>query len=66
MRCIRALLSPEDGAKTSIYLASSPELAGTSGKYFSDCKEVAADGASDDLALARALWDKSAQLSQLG
>ena len=27
-------LSPEDGAKTSIYLASSPEVAGISGRYF--------------------------------
>jgi len=59
------MLPPEDGAKTSVYLASSPEVSGVSGKYFSKCKEVAADAMSDDLALARALWDKSAELSNL-
>lgn len=30
--------SPEQGAQTSIYLATSPEVDGVSGKYFSDCK----------------------------
>ena len=32
--------SPEQGARTSIYLASSPEVDGVSGKYFIDCKET--------------------------
>ncbi|HXZ68933.1 MAG TPA: short-chain dehydrogenase, partial [Alphaproteobacteria bacterium] len=60
------LISPEDGSRTSVYLASSTEVAGVSGKYFDECKEVAADTASDDLALARALWEKSAALVKLG
>lgn len=30
--------SPPDGAKTSIYLASSPEAEGVSGKYWDNCK----------------------------
>src|SRR5580698_7042076 len=31
-------ISPEEGAKTIIYLASSPEVAGVSGEYFYQCK----------------------------
>jgi hypothetical protein len=30
--------SPEQGAETSIYLASSPEVKGVSGKYFTDSR----------------------------
>ena len=32
--------SPEKGAETSIYLASSPEVEGISGKYFENCKQT--------------------------
>ena len=32
-------ITPEQGAKTSVYLASSVEVKGVTGKYFSDCKE---------------------------
>jgi hypothetical protein len=59
------MLAPEDGARTSVYLASSPDVAGVSGKYFAACKEVAPDPAAEDRALARALWDKSAELADL-
>lgn len=33
-------LTPEQGARTSVYLASSPEVANISGKYFVDSKCV--------------------------
>lgn len=56
------MLSPEDGAKTSVYLASSREVEGVSGKYFASCKAVAPDPAVTP-ALARALWEKSAALA---
>jgi NAD(P)-dependent dehydrogenase (short-subunit alcohol dehydrogenase family) len=56
------LVTPEDGAKTTIYLASAPEVEGVTGKYFVQCREAAADARTDDAALARALWDKSAEL----
>jgi len=60
------LISPEEGAKTSVYLASSPEVAGVSGKYFDECKDVAADPRTEDASLARALWERSAALVKLG
>uniref|UniRef100_A0A8C8AJ72 Uncharacterized protein n=1 Tax=Otus sunia TaxID=257818 RepID=A0A8C8AJ72_9STRI len=47
------------GAQTSIYLASSPDVEGVSGKYFGDCKEEELlPKAMDDL-VARKLWDIS-------
>ncbi len=32
--------TPENGARTSVYLASSPEVEGISGRYFEKCKPV--------------------------
>ncbi|CAI5769399.1 Uncharacterized protein PODLI_1B020849 [Podarcis lilfordi] len=51
--------TPLEGAQTSIYLASSPEVEGVSGKYFGNCKEEQLlPNAMDDL-VARKLWDIS-------
>ncbi|XP_042747225.1 retinol dehydrogenase 14 [Lagopus leucura] len=51
--------TPLEGAQTSIYLASSPDVEGVSGKYFGDCKEEELlPKAMDDL-VARKLWDIS-------
>lgn len=57
--------SPEKGAATSIYLASSPEVEGVSGKYFSNCKEAKSSKLSHDKQLARRLWDVCSQLTGL-
>ena len=38
------VLTPEKGARTSVYLASSPEVADVSGRYFVKCKEADALG----------------------
>jgi len=55
--------TPQDGAATSIYLAASPAVEGTSGKYFSNCKEARSSAASYDVETARRLWTLSAQLT---
>ena len=52
----------EEGAETTIYLASSPEVAGVSGKYFVDCQPVPSSEASYDEVAARQLWEVSADL----
>ncbi len=62
-----ALLSPfqrrpEQGAQTSIYLASSPELEGATGKYFVDSKPVPSDPASYNRASAERLWQISLEM----
>ncbi len=62
---------PEDladwrrGAQTSLYLASSPAVAGVTGKYFRDEQEAPAARAAEDVALARRLWQVSAGLCGL-
>ncbi|MDX9953210.1 MAG: SDR family oxidoreductase [Anaerolineae bacterium] len=59
-----AFLSPEAGAKTSLYLASSPEVAGVSGKYFVKCKAVPSAPASYDAATAARLWAAALALTE--
>lgn len=60
-------ISVEDGAKCSIYLASSPEVQGMSGKYFNyDLKETRSSDESYDLAVASRLWDVSEKLVAIG
>jgi NAD(P)-dependent dehydrogenase (short-subunit alcohol dehydrogenase family) len=54
--------SPERGAETSIWLCSSPNVAGASGRYYADCKERQAHRRAYDEAAARRLWDESAKL----
>jgi NAD(P)-dependent dehydrogenase (short-subunit alcohol dehydrogenase family) len=56
------MLSPEEGARTLVYLATSPEVAGVTGKYFAKSREVGASPAARDAAAARKLWDASEQL----
>lgn len=67
MRLVLKLLSPvaknvDDGASTSIYLASSREVEGVTGKYFVDSKQVKSDPASYDQAAAERLWDISLEM----
>ena len=57
--------SPTQGAATSIHLASAPELAHVTGRYFADSKEKrSAEGSYDEAAAAR-LWQVSADLVHL-
>ena len=55
-------LTPEEGAKTSIYLATSPEVEGVSGKYFAKCKEKRSNRESYDRDVQRRLWEVSEKL----
>jgi NAD(P)-dependent dehydrogenase (short-subunit alcohol dehydrogenase family) len=57
--------TPEAGAATSIYLASSPEVEGLSGKYFTDGKEARSSKESYDQAIARRLWELSARMTRV-
>lgn len=56
-------LSPEKGAETIVYLASSPEVAGVNGEYFAKCKPAVPSRAAQDDRLAAALWQKSVALT---
>jgi NAD(P)-dependent dehydrogenase (short-subunit alcohol dehydrogenase family) len=54
--------SPERGAVTSIYLASSPEVDGVTGKYFANRRPKSSNRASYDTAAAARLWQTSSDL----
>ncbi len=57
MRLFRfAFISPEQGAQTSIFLATSPKVEGVSGKYFVKCKPAPSSPASYNEAAANRLW----------
>jgi NAD(P)-dependent dehydrogenase (short-subunit alcohol dehydrogenase family) len=60
------LLSPTQGASTVIYLAAASEVQGVTGKYFARCAEAAPSPVAQDDALARRLWQVSAQQTGLG
>jgi retinol dehydrogenase 14 len=55
--------SPAKGAETVVYLASSPEVEGVSGRYFVNRKAVASSRQSYDEVAARRLWEISEQLT---
>ncbi len=59
------LLTPEQGAQTSIHVASDPELESITGTYFAESKPAPSSPASHDPSLAARLWDASAQLTGL-
>jgi retinol dehydrogenase 14 len=57
--------SPEQGARTSLYLATAPEAAEISGRYFVDAKEQRPGAAGLDDSLAERLWTSTEQLVAL-
>lgn len=57
--------SPEKGAETSVYLATSPEVEGITGKYFHKTKQIRSSRQSYDENIARKLWEVSEQLTSL-
>ena len=57
------LISPEEGAQTSIYLASSNEVKGVTGKYFAKEKIKAASKKCSDIKLQKELWQLSERLT---
>ena len=56
-------ISPEKGADTIIYLASSPEVANTTGAYFVKRKITEPSSAAQDDAAAKRLWEASEALA---
>jgi retinol dehydrogenase 14 len=56
------LKTPAQGAQTSIYLASSPEMDGVTGQFFADKKVKTANKVAVDPAMRARLWQASADL----
>jgi len=59
-------LTPEQGAQTLVYLASSPDVAETSGGYFVKCKLATPTREARMDADARRLWDVSTEFAGIG
>lgn len=60
------MLSAEGGARTSVFLASSPEVEGMSAKYFIKSKVARESKAAQSDEAAEKLWRKSAELTGAG
>lgn len=58
--------SPAQGAETSLYLSSSPEVEGITGQYFVNKKIAESSPESHDTQLAQRLWTVSEKLAKLG
>ncbi|MBV8606761.1 MAG: SDR family oxidoreductase, partial [Singulisphaera sp.] len=56
-------ISPEEGAKTSIYLATSPEVECVTGQYFVNAKVAQPSKEARDEAMAGKLWEVSEELT---
>ena len=61
----RFMRSPERGADTAVYLASSPEAEGVTGRYFANRKARKSHKSSNDTATTARLWQVSADLVDL-
>ena len=59
------VLTAAQGARTSIYLASSPEVADITGQYFVKCRVRRPSKVARDPEAARRLWEVSEQLTGL-
>ena len=57
------MISPRKGASTSIYLATDPEIANVSGKYFAKKKVRSSSPESTDGNVAKKLWEVSMKLT---
>jgi NAD(P)-dependent dehydrogenase (short-subunit alcohol dehydrogenase family) len=59
------LKSPARGAETGVYLATSPEVEGLTGKYFVNKRAARSNKQSYDQAAAKRLWEVSVELTGL-
>jgi len=57
--------TPEKGAETSIFLSSSPDVEGETGKYWVDCREKRARDIGYNREVQRRLWETSEKMTGL-
>lgn len=53
------MLDAVEGAQTTLFCATSPEVAAHDGKYYDKCRERRPSALAEDVALAKELWEKS-------
>jgi NAD(P)-dependent dehydrogenase (short-subunit alcohol dehydrogenase family) len=57
------MLSPEEGARTMVYLAASPDVEGVTGEYFDRCQTARTTRVSHNETLQEELWATSVALT---
>jgi NAD(P)-dependent dehydrogenase (short-subunit alcohol dehydrogenase family) len=55
--------TPDRGAQTTLYVATSPALEGVTGRYFANSREARSSAASHDRDAAERLWELSVELT---
>ena len=61
----RFALTPEQGAETLVYLASSPEVSSVTGEYFHKCRPATPSKEAQDDAKAQRLWLETSKIAQM-
>lgn len=56
---LRGMITPEEGALTTLHCASAPELASQTGLYYDRCQPKTPSALAQDVELARSLWQHS-------
>jgi NAD(P)-dependent dehydrogenase (short-subunit alcohol dehydrogenase family) len=59
-------ITPEEGARTPVYLARSPEVAGVSGRYYENKRPARSSALSHDPAVQDRLWRIAEDLTGMG
>jgi hypothetical protein len=55
-------ISPEQGAQTPIYCATSPAIVGVTGEYFRECLPASTNPLVQDAALRKRLWETTEEM----
>jgi retinol dehydrogenase 12 len=53
------MISEAEGAQTTLYCATDPNIANESGHYYDKCQRIANSSLGEDAALAKRLWEES-------
>ncbi|MBF0279780.1 MAG: SDR family oxidoreductase [SAR324 cluster bacterium] len=61
----RFMISAKEGAETTIFLATAPELQSVTGKYFDKCSEKNSSSISRNPEIQRKLWELSEEMCQI-
>jgi retinol dehydrogenase-12 len=63
---LKLMISPEQGAETTVFCATAPALAAASGRYYIRSREAAPSAVAQDDALALRLWEESEAATAAG
>lgn len=61
----RSWKTPDEGAKSPVWVATAAELEGVNGRYYNEFEEIPIDPVAQDEALAKQLWELSGTLTKL-